>query len=423
MRLNKEKLSLYLDKISEWSVCVIIFVLPFSKSLIEIMIVTGALALLMKKVLLKEPFMKGSAPELFLGVFLAASLVSIYNTQFPELSIKALFSKTLKNAVLFVLVSEAMNTKEKLHNFFIVSILSCMLILIDAAVQYHVTHYDFLHNYPSFSYQTEHDIIRPGYLGFPTASFPYPSDFAAWILVFIFPVMAFMSWGKIKNRIRIMLAFISAALIYFLVLTKTRGAWIGFALSVILIAPFLRAGNFKKLFLVLLILAAVSPFAFRKTVAPYVTSSAGILERNVMWRNGIKLFERHPIIGNGINTFHSSYAQIREDEYKNKKGSYAHNCYIQMAAETGLFGLLSFLCFIGAMIIKGISAARSMQDPFYYSAIAGISLSIIAFLAHSFFDTNLYSLNLAAIFWLSAGLLTALVKLSCKERYETDTCH
>jgi hypothetical protein len=42
-------------------------------------------------------------------------------------------------------------------------------------------------------------------------------------------------------------------------------------------------------------------------------------------------------------------------------------------------------------------------------------LGIIAFLIHSIVDTNLFSLNLAALFWTTAGVLAACVNISGKE--------
>jgi len=62
--------------------------------------------------------------------------------------------------------------------------------------------------------------------------------------------------------------------------------------------------------------------------------------------------------------------------------------------------------------VKGFRALATIKEPFCYSLVLGINLGLIAFLIHSAGDTNLYSLPLAALFWLSAGILLAAVKLS-----------
>ena len=83
-----------------------------------------------------------------------------------------------------------------------------------------------------------------------------------------------------------------------------------------------------------------------------------------------------------------------------------------MAAETGVIGLVSFLVFVTAVLVKCFRSAKKTQEPFYNSMILGTGLGIMAFLIHSSVDTNLYSLNLAALFWVAAGILMAAVRMA-----------
>lgn len=133
-----------------------------------------------------------------------------------------------------------------------------------------------------------------------------------------------------------------------------------------------------------------------------------------MWTNSWKVFMKHPVIGNGLNTFYRHYANVREDEYKYKKGSYAHNCYLQMAAETGIVGLTSFLVLLGVFFITSIKRISQLGNNFYAALTTGLLAGIFAFLVHSSTDTNLYSLNLAALFWFSLGLVTAILRIELK---------
>ena len=135
-------------------------------------------------------------------------------------------------------------------------------------------------------------------------------------------------------------------------------------------------------------------------------------DRPVMLKNSVEIFKKHPIIGNGLNTFFVEYREIRNDSEKGRRGSYAHNCYLQMAADIGLLGLISFLLFVSAVLAAGFKVLKTVKDPLYYSLILGIGMGLTAFLVHSAGDTNLYSLPLAALFWLSAGVLLATIKLA-----------
>ena len=67
---------------------------------------------------------------------------------------------------------------------------------------------------------------------------------------------------------------------------------------------------------------------------------------------------------------------------------------------------------------NGIKCLRKTADIFMYPMILGTGLGLLAFLIHSAVDTNLYSLPLAALFWLSCGILSAAVKISQDKAYE-----
>lgn len=401
-RLNK--LTFALDKISVWSLYLLIFCLPFSKSIIEIMIVTSLVSFIALKLVKREPLL-GSVTlvDLALVIFIAANILSLLNTQYPALSIRALFSKSLKFVLLFILAREIINTRAKLKDFVAMAMLSCIIILMDGFIQYFFIHRDILHMYPAFKYNPG----LPGDKVFPTASFPFPNDYAAWILVFIFPAAVFTFLGKGNMPARLGTSALFIGLLYSLILTKARGAWVGFLLMLGTIPFFgLRKGLVLLAAAVLIIIIFINQNSARD-----IFSFLSFEDRKVMWENGIKIFKEHPIIGNGVNTFFNKYRFIRQDEDRGR-GSYAHNCYLQMAADIGLVGLASFLFFAASVLLRAFSSLKKTKDPLYYSLMLGIALGLTAFLLHSFVDTNLYSLNLAALFWLSAGILTAVVKMA-----------
>lgn len=399
------RISAFCDKIAEWSIYILIFALPFSKSIVEITIVTALISLIFKKAIdRKSVVFDYRNINIALLIYLAFSLISLFNSQYIDISLRALFSKALKFAVLFFIVKEIINTRTKLNNFMIMALVSCFVILVDGFIQHFITYSDLLHNYPSFDYRS----WAPSNTSFPTASFPFPNDLASWIIVFIFPVGAFAFWGRSDWRMSAISVLALVGLLYLLLLTKARGAFAGFLVAF----GVLSVIKMKRLGIILMAVFIMSPFLINRELLPHILSMGSMKDRSVMWQNGMKIFEKHPIIGNGINTFFVEYREARSDEDKGKRGSYAHNCYLQMACDTGILGLLSFLVFVAMLISRGFSALKKIKDPLLYSLILGINLGLIAFLTHSAVDTNLYSLPLAALFWLSAGLLLAVIKIA-----------
>jgi len=398
MNLGREKACAVLDEISAWSLYLMIFALPFAKSIIEITIVTALISLISKKVIQREKPFDMSVINLLLGLFLIASLVSLFNTSYMNLSLRALFSKSFKFAALFLITQQIINTKKKLNRFCITAAISCGIVVLDGLLQYYIFHFDLLHLYHTFGYSA-------GSLGAPTASFPFPNDYAAWLIVFIFPVGAYAFFGKGKLLKTVIASFLLAGLFYSLALTRVKGALIGFFIS---LGIFLFI-KLKKLGIILL------PFLLVAVLLINISRSADFLtigsakDRGVILQNSWEIFKKHPVIGNGLNTFFVEYREIRSDEDKGKRGSYAHNCYLQMAADTGLFGLTAFLAFVGAIIVKAFLFLRRVKDDLDYFLVLGLTLGIIAFLIHSAVDTNLYSLPLAALFWLSLGILMSII--------------
>lgn len=404
-----------MDKGLEWSIYIAIFALPFSKSIIEICVSLGLVLLSVKKILLRDfKLMHTSANPAILAL-IVSTVSSLINSQYMDLSLRALFSKTLKFIILYYLVVEIINSKVKLMNFLKIAAVSAAVVFLDTLAQYFITHVDLLHNYVSFKYVNNFILVESApakshviyFIGYPTGPFPFPNDLAAWLLIIIPPAL-FLSLIDLRGKIsRYAVAIFSFAGLYILILAKARSAWIGFIIAISSLIVL-----FKKYVIVLLCgMFIVMAVCFIRTPEDIFGLSSA-QDRAVMWSTGFKIFKEHPFIGNGVNTFFNKYKEARQDEWRGLKGSYAHNCYLQMAADIGIFGLASFLWFIVSIMISSVQFIKGHKDRFYPALILGLLVGVTAFLIHSFFDTNLYSLNLAGLFWMAAGLTVSVVNIA-----------
>ena len=402
---NKHDLISILDKASLWSLYLFIFCLSFSKSIIEITITIAIICFFIKKALKKEAaFEKTSLNTAFL-VFILSILPSFFNTYNIFFSLKALVSKNLKYLLLVIIMTDIINDKERMKDLLIISLITGIVTIINAFIQYHVTHIDLLHNYVSFKYVEPWKMDR--FIGFPTASFPYPNDFAAWILIFLLPGIASLFMADLRAQTKLLYGFFTAPLFYLLMLTKARAAWLGFFAGLI----FLLFFRLKKAVLSFMLILFMIYFAFNIQIAKYTLQLGSVSDRYTMWRNSWAIFKEHPVVGNGINTFFEKYKNVRNDEFKNKRGSYAHNCFLQQAADTGVVGLLGFLYFLFVFFRSTITRTLGLKNEYYRVFNLGLAAGILGFLIHSFFDTNLYSLPLAALFWFAVGLSQAALNI------------
>jgi O-antigen ligase len=78
-----------------------------------------------------------------------------------------------------------------------------------------------------------------------------------------------------------------------------------------------------------------------------------------------------------------------------------------MAAEIGILGLAIFLWFVFKLFRLGIYAVRETND----SLLLGLLAALLAFLTQSFFDVNLYALQLVTLFWFILGLTMARINI------------
>jgi O-antigen ligase len=83
-------------------------------------------------------------------------------------------------------------------------------------------------------------------------------------------------------------------------------------------------------------------------------------ERLAHWIAGIHMFLDHPILGVGIGNYPDAYPLYYITIFVNSLG-HAHNYYINIAAETGIIGLIAFLFFLTATFVAGGSAYRAIN--------------------------------------------------------------
>ena len=112
-----------------------------------------------------------------------------------------------------------------------------------------------------------------------------------------------------------------------------------------------------------------------------------------------------PIFGHGINTFMANYLDYWVGGERQPR--YAHNCYLQVAAETGIAGLLAFLAVLGLLFARlrhGIRRIRG-DDGIW---VIGMTAGLVAFALQAGIDTNFYALRQAALFWVLSGIALGL---------------
>jgi O-antigen ligase len=130
------------------------------------------------------------------------------------------------------------------------------------------------------------------------------------------------------------------------------------------------------------------------------------IERLAHWQAAIRMIEASPWVGQGFGNYAAAYPDFRLLPWENALG-HAHNYYLNIFAELGLAGALSYLTFWAVTIAATWQIARKGGLYTWQSAIAAGILGAWAHLSmHHLFD-KLYVANLHLYVGAYLGLVLA----------------
>ena len=245
-----------------------------------------------------------------------------------------------------------------------------------------------------------------------------------------------------QNRIKKLLLLIGIlAMGGSLILTFTRGSYLGFGTSLIFmffLFNFSIGKSFikdNKKLLVIIFLAVIiiislivipNPLNKPSTVIykiknrvsiTQLTQSTSIKVRIAIWKFTSLIIRDYPLLGSGIGTFkynslryQAKFFDQRQNRsfYPYKIADKVHNEYLQLWAELGIIGLLIFIWLIISYFNYGIKILKKIKGHHKQSILIGLMGAIVAVLVDGIFGFPLHLPATIVLFWLSIGLTIAL---------------
>lgn len=419
------------DKLIVLFLCSMIFALPFSKSAIEICFSLALLLWAINKILsyiARAPSTRSLTAvntnfNFPVYLFIASGIISTLVSYSIALSLKGLFFKLLEGAMLYFIIADAINTRKKINMILLFMVLSMALISVDGIFQF-VTAKDFIR---------QHSFYGERWFRMQ-ASFGNPNSLGGWLTV-MFPLALCLCairddiWSKIfvKNMMRAL----TCLLAFCLVMTYSRGAWMGAVLAIFFIGIFKKNKSLIIIVPILILLPFIIPPYIKRhilsllqltvsfSIKGRIESITSFVEpiRVNLWREAMAIIKDFPFFGCGLNTY-----SVVAPAYKIsvEGGIYPHNSYLQMAAEMGLVGLTAFVCMVLTLFLFSLDNLTKMKNGFYDNVLIGLLAGLFAFLIHSFFDVNFYMLQLSTMMWFIMGLIVAVQRVALKERHQLE---
>jgi putative inorganic carbon (HCO3(-)) transporter len=193
--------------------------------------------------------------------------------------------------------------------------------------------------------------------------------------------------------------------------TGAMGAWL--ALAVGLSVMISCSGPLRRAGLVILGVLAFGGAVYvscREDLASLVSmTDIGTMDRWAMWQAALRMIQERPLLGHGVNTFMANYLSYWVGGEQMPR--YAHNCYLQVAAETGIPGAVAFLAVLGCLFSRLVVGWRRMASD-SRKLLVGFLAGLLAFVVQAAIDTNFYALRQAALFWSLAGVALGFAESS-----------
>ena len=136
-----------------------------------------------------------------------------------------------------------------------------------------------------------------------------------------------------------------------------------------------------------------------------------IERRFSMSKGALHIFEDHPLKGAGLGALVAVYPRY-EILYDGRLVDHVHNDYMEMLAETGVFGGLCGLAFLWILFSEAKRSYITEQGHFSRALHAGAVTALCGILLHSFVDFNLHIPANALLFLLQVTLATSAPLMS-----------
>ena len=230
----------------------------------------------------------------------------------------------------------------------------------------------------------------------------------------------FYFWYKNKIKLALLSVISSFVVVYTIFQTGCRGAYLSMMLvffSVFVVCAHFFWKKYKKVFLSLI----ASAFVFFSMVMMFASSlrhrflsifamrgdSSNSFRFNV-YHSSLEMFKDNWLLGIGVGNknFREIYGLYMKTGFDALS---AYNIYLEIAVESGIFALISFLVFLIMLCVDAVKYILKSCD---YENIILISMCMIAIwsmLFHGIVDTVFFRPQLQFLFWTFVAVISSLL--------------
>lgn len=239
------------------------------------------------------------------------------------------------------------------------------------------------------------------------ATFENPNVLGEYLL-FIIPISIAMFLITDKFIWKLIYGAVTLGSCFCMILTYSRGCWIGLILGVVVFILML----YPKLFIPIGVVAPFSLFFIPESIITRITSIGNLQDgssafRVYLWRGTLNMIKNiWPFgIGLGNEAFADSY---RPYAYEAVVAPHSHNTFLHVMCESGIFGFIVFvllLYFIFRQLFVTYKETKCRNIKIMSAALVCGQLSMIV---QAMFDNTLYNYRMYMLFFAVLAISSAL---------------
>lgn len=242
------------------------------------------------------------------------------------------------------------------------------------------------------------------------STFENPNVYGEYLILAI-PIAVSLFWTEKGFWKKAFLLGIVAITTLAMVLTFSRGCWLGILLALAILAVIID----RRFIILGLIGLMCLPFVLPDTIIQRFTSIGDMSDsstsyRVYIWMGSLAMLKDYWFSGVGLgetsfNTIYPLYS------YNNIQAPHSHNLYLQIVSQFGILGLIMFLGVVYNFYKEATISMLKKKN----IILAGIVAGMTGFFLESMFDYTWYNYRVILIFWMVLAFGTVASKLGENE--------
>ena len=383
-----------IDRLTEAGLLLIAFSIPLWEAMIYVGMLLVLIGWIYKLARKKSKGVLRTPLDLPIIIFVIIGFISTFNSLILKQSLIAMPVVTVVIFLSYYLVFSNITDKKFLKKFVLAMILGGTIIAYFGI------------------YERSMEGIKQSYV-----TLINPNILAGY-LILIIPIVSSLLFYAPKGSKKALLAFSFITMVICLILTRSRAGWLALVGAMIFLVIIEKRKRLAiGLTLVLIVVTSILiPSVRTRLVTIFDLNSLVNEERIYGAKSALQMIKDYPLTGVGVNNFYHVYPQYQLPEAREHL-IHAHNIFLQIGAEMGLFGLAVFLWLLIKVFKVGWKTLKKIKEGDYLRALViGLLGSLVAFLVNQQFDYIWVRASLFVFFWVLLAILLVIRNIALKEK-------